>query len=159
MWNFNPSAGDDGWWIDDVMATHTLTSPATIVSDSMANTWLPGFDDGDGDGEVDLCDTCPDVIDTGQFDSDGDGLGDACDNCPEVPNPDQLDSDLDGLGNSCDRCPDGGISRVGPARPRTSATPGVDGFVCLVGGISLVQPPVGPVSHGRRPGRSAGQGY
>jgi len=107
MWSDNPSPGDDGWWIDDVMTTDTLTSPATIVSDSMANTWLPGFDDEDGDGEVDVCDTCPDVVDAGQIDSDGDGLGDACDNCPETPNPDQLDSDLDSLGDSCDRCPDG----------------------------------------------------
>jgi len=104
---FNPSPGDDGWWIDDVTVTDSVTSPATLQPDPAANTSLPGRNDGDGDGLLDACDTCPADIDPGQADVDADGIGDLCDNCLDTPNPDQIDADLDGLGNACDRCADG----------------------------------------------------
>ena len=45
---------EDGWWIDDVMVTHTLMTPATVAVDSSANIWLPGRDDSDGDGVIDM---------------------------------------------------------------------------------------------------------
>jgi hypothetical protein len=31
---FNPNPGDDGWWIDDVRITNTLSLPATVVNDT-----------------------------------------------------------------------------------------------------------------------------
>jgi len=31
---FNPDPGDDGWWIDDVTVTNTLSLPATVVNDT-----------------------------------------------------------------------------------------------------------------------------
>jgi hypothetical protein len=39
---FNPAPGDDGWWIDDVLVTNTLTEPATMSNDDKDNTLLPG---------------------------------------------------------------------------------------------------------------------
>jgi hypothetical protein len=42
IFTFNPSPGDDGWWIDDVTITNTLTSPATVTNDDKDNTTLPG---------------------------------------------------------------------------------------------------------------------
>jgi len=104
---FNPWSEEDGWWIDDFEVGGVLTSPATVQADIKANDTLPGFGDGDGDGLIDACDTCPDELDPGQGDLDGDGVGDLCDNCPANVNPDQLDSDMDGLGEACDRCPAG----------------------------------------------------
>lgn len=38
--------------------------------------------DGDADGVLDICDNCPDDVNSSQIDSDGDGNGDACDTCP-----------------------------------------------------------------------------
>jgi hypothetical protein len=31
---FNPDPDDDGWWIDDVRVTNTLSTPATVVNDT-----------------------------------------------------------------------------------------------------------------------------
>ena len=39
---WNPTPVDDGWWIDDVTVTDTLTVPATISVDVKPNTGLPG---------------------------------------------------------------------------------------------------------------------
>ncbi len=61
--------------------------------------------DGDGDGVIDDCDTCPATVNPTQADSDGDGVGDACDNCPATANPDQSDADHDGTGDLCDATP------------------------------------------------------
>jgi hypothetical protein len=41
LFTFNPSPGDDGWWIDDIEITSTLDSPATITSDNKDNSGLP----------------------------------------------------------------------------------------------------------------------
>ncbi|HEX5042050.1 MAG TPA: hypothetical protein VFV75_04040 [Candidatus Polarisedimenticolaceae bacterium] len=38
---WNPMEADDGWYIDDVLVTHTLTSPATIAVDAVDRTGLP----------------------------------------------------------------------------------------------------------------------
>jgi hypothetical protein len=38
----NPGPYDDGWWIDDVEVTNTLTQPATITTDTKPNLGLPG---------------------------------------------------------------------------------------------------------------------
>jgi hypothetical protein len=61
--------------------------------------------DGDADDVADLCDNCPEDVNSDQADADADGLGDACDNCPVDFNPDQSDNDGDGYGNLCDLCP------------------------------------------------------
>lgn len=58
--------------------------------------------DTDGDGVVDRCDNCPDVVDPTQADTDGDLVGDACDNCPTVANTDQANADDDAPGDACD---------------------------------------------------------
>jgi len=58
--------------------------------------------DGDGDGTIDACDTCPTLASPIQTDTDDDGLGDPCDNCPTDPNPGQEDADMDGIGDACD---------------------------------------------------------
>ena len=86
------------------------------------------FEDSDGDGVLDNCDTddendgvddvddnCPFIDNEDQLDTDDDGLGDACDddddndgvldtedNCPLTYNPGQEDRDGDGLGDVCD---------------------------------------------------------
>ena len=105
--SLNPGPGDDGIWIDVVTVTGTLTTPATVGVDSKDNSGLPGFGDGDGDGAIDACDSCPDDPLPNQPDEDGDGVGDLCDNCLGRPNPEQSDGDLDGLGDACDACPAG----------------------------------------------------
>jgi len=107
LYTANPWAREDGWWIDDVEVGGALASPATVLADNKANDLLPGFGDGDGDGLIDACDSCPYDLDPAQDDLDGDGVGDLCDNCPTDINPDQLDSDMDDLGDTCDRCPTG----------------------------------------------------
>ncbi|UCE17359.1 MAG: thrombospondin type 3 repeat-containing protein [Gemmatimonadota bacterium] len=78
------------------------------------------------DGVGNLCDNCPDHMNSDQTDTDGDGAGDVCDpcpndadddgdqdglcadedNCPLLSNPDQTDTDEDGVGDVCDNCPD-----------------------------------------------------
>jgi hypothetical protein len=71
--------------------------------------------DGDGDGIVELLDSCLTVANSDQLDADADGAGDACDNCVATPNPriarlaaaltytgGQRDDDADGYGNACD---------------------------------------------------------
>ena len=86
-----------------------------------------GGADGDADGVLDACDSCPNdaandldqdgicgdvdnapfIANADQTDSDGDGVGDVSDNCPADANPVQLDLDRDGLGNACDDDDDG----------------------------------------------------
>lgn len=84
---------------------------------------LDGATDPDGDGILEVCDSCPGV--DNHIDSDGDGIGDGfedfdgdgrpdlCDPCVADPNhvdgdgdgiPD--DTDGDGVPDSCDRCPE-----------------------------------------------------
>ncbi|MBC8450276.1 MAG: hypothetical protein H8D78_21290 [Chloroflexi bacterium] len=61
-----------------------------------------GQEDGDGDGQGDVCDACPnDAAD----DADGDGLCGDVDNCPDDANADQTDGDGDGVGDACDAMP------------------------------------------------------
>jgi hypothetical protein len=82
---------------------------------ALPDAYVPGVDDGDGDGIPDATDNCPAVANADQLDTDHDGKGDACDadddndgvadtadNCPLVANPDQLDTDRDGKGDACD---------------------------------------------------------
>jgi len=63
--------------------------------------------DTDGDGIVDVMDTCLELADPDQADSDGDHAGDHCDNCIDLYNPGQDDLDGDGEGDSCDPDADG----------------------------------------------------
>ncbi len=83
--------------------------------------WCVGSgNDTDGDGHVDVCDSCPGQWNAYQRDFDGDRVGDACDNCVLTYNPragelgfrrhhatqtntgGQRDGDADGFGNACD---------------------------------------------------------
>jgi len=59
--------------------------------------------DSDGDGILDLADSCPNDP---KNDSDGDGVCGDIDNCPSTPNPDQANADGDARGDVCDVCPD-----------------------------------------------------
>jgi hypothetical protein len=55
---------------------------------------FPDMGDRDGDGVIDMCDTCPDLASENQADDDADGRGDACDKCPHDSSDDE---DGDGL--------------------------------------------------------------
>lgn len=130
---WNPTAGDDGWWIDDVTIDHALTVAATATVDDTDNSALPAPSavDSDGDGVADVCDNCAADANPYQLDFDYDGIGDGCDlcpeladnpdldadlvcdtidNCPDTANPDQTDADADGFGAACD-CADADASR------------------------------------------------
>ncbi|MCP3981025.1 MAG: hypothetical protein GY716_17145 [bacterium] len=109
LFGYNPSAGDDGWFLDDVTVRDTLSQPATLFPDTRVNGGLPAALDGDGDGFTDTCDNCASGLNPGQADGDADGVGDLCDNCPSSINEDQLDTDGDGLGDACDPCPTGDL--------------------------------------------------
>jgi hypothetical protein len=37
----NPNDCDDGWWIDDIVVTDTLESPATVAADTKPNSGFP----------------------------------------------------------------------------------------------------------------------
>ena len=71
--------------------------------------------DDDGDGILDVNDSCPLTYNPVQGDHDGDDIGDECDddddndlvidsidNCPLIHNPEQEDNDGDGIGEPCD---------------------------------------------------------
>jgi len=105
--SWNPSPLDDGWWIDDIQVSDTLTGPASVSVDSNANNDLTGLGDFDDDGLIDVCDPCAAIGDLELGDADYDGVGDPCDNCPSKANPSQLDADSDGIGDFCDPCPAG----------------------------------------------------
>jgi Thrombospondin type 3 repeat len=87
-------------------------------------TCAPLAHDTDGDGVIDVEDSCPLVANAQQVDTDADGLGNVCDtdddndgrldgadNCPLAANATQTDGDSDGAGDPCDNCP--GLSNVG----------------------------------------------
>jgi hypothetical protein len=57
--------------------------------------------DGDGDGQGDACDTCPNDA---ANDADGDSFCADADNCPLLSNAAQTDTDGDGQGDDCDTC-------------------------------------------------------
>jgi hypothetical protein len=78
---FNPTRGDDGWWVDDVKVVGATPGPGVVTIDTHDNSGLPSQD------------------------SDLDTLDDACDNCPFVANVAQADADLDGAGDVCDCAP------------------------------------------------------
>jgi hypothetical protein len=61
--------------------------------------------DSDADGRGDVCDGCPDIVDTTFEDFDGDGITDVCDKCRFVPSLENDDRDLDNVGDACDGCP------------------------------------------------------
>jgi hypothetical protein len=65
--------------------------------------------DSDSDNIGDICDNCPNDINSLQEDSDGDRIGDDCDNCPFEANSDQTDTDGDGIGDVCDFDESGGL--------------------------------------------------
>ena len=69
-----------------------------------SNEPFSNTEDQDGDGFLDVADSCPTTPNPDQEDADGDGLGDACDNCPDIANPDQADLDGDDVGDECDNC-------------------------------------------------------
>jgi hypothetical protein len=127
IFHINPDPGEDGWWIDDVEVSGTLTMPAVVTVDVQDNSGLSGPPaDGDLDGFCDPMDNCTHAANADQQDSDDDGLGDSCDtcpqlayvidpdvdgvcegdNCPAVSNPDQTNADGDPAGLACD-CNDG----------------------------------------------------
>jgi probable HAF family extracellular repeat protein len=97
--------GDDFLYVLGGETTH-LAERIFTIRDCNGNGVQDDLDpDGDGDGHIDDCDTCPTISDPEQLDADGDGVGDACDNCVTTANADQLDSDNDGVGDACDTIP------------------------------------------------------
>jgi hypothetical protein len=42
VFGWNPTPADDGWYIDDIRVSNTLTSPATVTVDTANRTGLPG---------------------------------------------------------------------------------------------------------------------
>jgi hypothetical protein len=83
IFTFNPSPGDDGWWIDDVTITNTLTSPATISSDDKVASY-PGCGN--------TCNTVDALVMT--------------DPAGSLAAPGQV-IELDGIASVADRCLDG----------------------------------------------------
>lgn len=117
-WSFGPSMiaprhafgavlGDDFFIYvmggdNDSGGTHLVERLETIP-DCNENGIPDQFElDGDGDGVIDDCESCPDTPNPDQEDTDADGIADACDNCPAIANGGQADSDGDGLGDACD---------------------------------------------------------
>jgi hypothetical protein len=84
LFTFNPSPGDDGWWIDDVSIAPTLTSPATVTVDSKPANYPECGN---------TCNTVTPVLDT----TPGGG---------SLPAPGQV-IELDGLASVSDRCLNG----------------------------------------------------
>jgi hypothetical protein len=66
---------------------------------------MPGPDDADGDGILDIIDNCPNTVNSQQWNEDADPLGDVCDPCPHLGAP-QADPDGDSIGDDCDPHPD-----------------------------------------------------
>ncbi len=94
---FNPDPRDDGWWIDDILVTGALTTPAVVATDLEDNSLLPEAPPG---LDPDLDAVCAD------------------DNCPDLANPDQTDGDADGAGLACD-CADDDAATY-PGAPETN---------------------------------------
>jgi hypothetical protein len=72
------------------------------AEDNCPGAYNPNQEDGDCDGEGDICDsntTCTAGVDC---DDDCDGVLNQDDNCRYVWNPSQADNDSDGTGNACD---------------------------------------------------------
>jgi hypothetical protein len=102
-----------------------LVGSRNECGDSRIGVGLPGGDlspasacstmtrESDGDGILDLADSCPAMADAALSDADGDFVGDSCDNCPAVANPNQGDLDRDGSGDACDSCTDGDLDGFG----------------------------------------------
>jgi hypothetical protein len=42
LFEWNPLAADDGWWVDDIRIRDALATYATVVTDTKPNTGLPG---------------------------------------------------------------------------------------------------------------------
>jgi len=90
---------------DDGAGTH-LAERIFTIRDCNGNGVHDSLDpDGDGDGHIDDCDSCPLIANPAQADVDLDGVGDDCDNCPTISNSNQLDTDNDGIGDACDALP------------------------------------------------------
>src|SRR6185436_6609810 len=100
--------------------------PANLcLTDNCPSLYNPYQEDGDQDGQGNICDACPldphndqdadglcagldncpAVSNSDQADTDGDLVGDVCDNCRIVANHLQEDGDADGVGDACDLCP------------------------------------------------------
>ena len=84
IFSFNPDPDDDGWWIDDVMVTNALTTPA-VVSNDDKQLALPGC------GAT--CNTVTAVLESIP---------------PEVPAPGQVFT-VAATDSSADRCLDGAL--------------------------------------------------
>lgn len=63
---------------------------------------FPDAGDRDGDGVIDMCDSCPDLASGDAADDDADGIGNACDACPQDA---ANDADGDGLCGDVDPDP------------------------------------------------------
>jgi hypothetical protein len=102
---WNPNPGDNGWWIDDVTVTDTVTLPAIVATDGLDNSGLPdppAAADPDGDAVCSVSDNCPGVSNSDQADGDFDDAGTACDcddgNAAVYPGAVEVN---DGLDNQC----------------------------------------------------------
>ena len=56
QFQYNPTAKDDGWWIDEVELTGLVATPATVTADTKDNSALPALNgiDTDLDGRPTL---------------------------------------------------------------------------------------------------------
>ena len=119
------------------------TCDESILGVDSAGAAIPNNDpcpstgaDADGDGTIEVIDTCPGLSDVDQIDTDGDSHGDPCDNCALIFNPQQGNLDGDALGDVCDPDDDqDGVDDIDDNCPRIPNTDQADADGDAVGDV------------------------
>ncbi|MCP3982208.1 MAG: S8 family serine peptidase [bacterium] len=96
IFNFNPDPGDDGWWIDDVTITDTLSTPATLSNDNTNNSALAPCGPPCGSVTAVLVAVPPNLVAPGQPVA-LDASGSMADQCIDGVLQFRFSSDVDGL--------------------------------------------------------------